>query len=155
MGSALWREIGPGVHQEIWGENLRRNYEHLCKNPALLTWHGEHAKASMLEKLEFRKLNTVFFRCRLWKAVLDGLARVADFQGPNGIIKLGYDWRACLLESSERLMYSLGSSIKANLSEFPTPEEAKLTFVTHSMGGLLASVGIGQGILVCPLRVHP
>jgi pimeloyl-ACP methyl ester carboxylesterase len=143
MGSTLHYDDA-GVVTEIWGENFRRNYSRILDQPALLSWTGKVAKASVLETI-YVSDRIHFPKVDLWKRLLEWLATSGTFHQPNGVLKIGYDWRRSLVDSSKDFGNELDLQAAALAAKNQiASDEVRFTFITHSMGGLLLRCALAQ-----------
>ncbi len=144
MGSVLHYEDGSGGLTEIWGENFWTNYQLVIDQPELLAWDGTVAKASVLETAYISEVIRLK-KWSVWKRMLDWLAGYPAFSEPGGVLKLGYDWRRSLVDSSVDFAVELQNRAAADADERNlAPDEPRFTFITHSMGGLLLRCALAQ-----------
>jgi hypothetical protein len=97
----------------------------------------------VIERVEF---GSFAFRHHLWNAVLSWFYGNSDF-GASGTMLYGYDWRASLLDTAEDLANQLTARMNACVADIRPPESSSLVFLTHSMGGLVARIAVGNKLL--------
>jgi len=132
MGSCLERDS----RTELWTEDIRANYRRLVTNPAVLQYHGTAAKAP-------RVMEAIRFPLGIWKVHLLGrllqfLRNHPSFSHKLGVLTFAYDWRESVATSAQ----NLGRFLRQKLSALLSKQRCGLTFVTHSMGGLVARVAL-------------
>jgi len=135
MGSCLERD----ARTELWTEDIRANYRRLVTNPAILQYDGTAAKAP-------RVLEAIHFPLGIWKVHLLGrllqfLRKQPSFSHKLGVLTFAYDWRESVATSAR----NLGSFLRQKLSALLEKQRCGLTFVTHSMGGLVARLALMDG----------
>ncbi|MGA8221597.1 MAG: hypothetical protein WB780_08075, partial [Candidatus Acidiferrales bacterium] len=71
-----------------------------------------------------------------------------DFGDPSKIIGVGYDWRQSNLDSADDLAAQITKFLGSAISKPPPPnEERRLTFIMHSMGGLVVRIAIARDLI--------
>jgi hypothetical protein len=129
---------------EIWSENFYRNYRNLLNNPALLNWSGIKATARLLRDAHFGHLNWM----SLWKAIHKSVQFPADFDNPARIHEFGYDWRQSNVHSAHDLADWLTRLLGTAVDKPPSSkEERRLTFIMHSMGGIVVRLAIATRVI--------
>jgi hypothetical protein len=143
MGSTLHYEDGGGRRTELWGEDFTANYQRIIDHPDVLALSNTVPNAAVLEKVDILG----YTKMHLWKRMLDWLLHHPDFS-PETILKLGYDWRRSLVASSLDFASELENRTAALAAEQSlAPDEIRLVFVSHSMGGLLLRCAIAQDVI--------
>jgi pimeloyl-ACP methyl ester carboxylesterase len=146
MGSAL-HERG----QELWSANFLVNYARLLDDPEFLEWSPgqEPASATLIEDFCVSK-RLPWLRKKIWNRLLGFLEADAEFGAPGRILKAGYDWRQSVLDTAS----DLSDAIDTHIASSPggDVESPELTFIAHSMGGLVVRCAIAGG-LIAPERV--
>jgi len=145
MGSVLYQPQSGHGRAYIWEENFAANYQRLLSNPTLLNWSGQAASAELLENARMSSL-VPFPKRRLWRRMLDYLGDHEEFGREHCIVKAAYDWRASLLDSSTDISSAIATHIAEHFAE-TSAQEIRLSFITHSMGGVLLRCAIGLGIV--------
>lgn len=137
LGSVLQDSAG-GV---IWSDNFYKNYKTLLKNPGLLSWKGVKANAHLLKTARFSLLNLM----ALWSAV-ESVSYPSDFHPTS--LHIGYDWRQSNVDSASDLADRLTSVVGSSVSIPPSKhEERRLTFIMHSMGGIVVRIAIANRLI--------
>jgi hypothetical protein len=144
MGSSLYYPALDGTREYIWTDRIRDNYTELIHNPPVLAWSGRVATGDLIEA--FRATHFDFPKRNIWKRVLDSLAGHTEFGAPHCVQRIGFDWRQSLVDSGPALVAQIDDHLTRH---FPLqrPADIRLTFITHSMGGLLLRSAIGSGAL--------
>jgi hypothetical protein len=150
MGSTLDLVGRSGGAEVLWGEDLAYNYRTLIRNPGLLRWANNPADARLMRfvdvgvdvplttwRVPFRKLD-------LWGRTIALLNARPDV---SQIIEFGYDWRAPLLDSADKLASCVKASTGHDPTLAPPGEELRLVLIAHSMGGIVARISIAQGLI--------
>jgi hypothetical protein len=143
MGSSLYYRRADGARDYIWTEDFHRNYNKLVAHSPALTWTGAVAAGELIETVRFTRLQ---LPVDLWAGVLGVLRRYPDFSSANHVLKIGYDWRQSIVESSQAVQKSMGTHLAEHFSD-SAQGEPKLTFLTHSMGGLVVRAALGTGAI--------
>jgi hypothetical protein len=138
MGSALFYRDASGQQFDLWSDRLSDNYRRLLENPAVLNWDGRVANATVMESVA--PLPVVPYRISLWGRISKLLGEHAEFGAPGGTIKFGYDWRCSLVQTGAQLGETLAR--RADEASDAGASDVRFTFVTHSMGGLVARVAL-------------
>ena len=149
MGSTLYYPRADGSRHYIWTDDFQANYGALLSHPAALNWTGRVAAGDVIETVRCTFLHLPIMP--LWRRVLELLAGHPEFSLPERVFKVGYDWRRSVVESGQ----DLPSWIDGHLAmHFPdvSPHDVSMTFLTHSMGGLVVRAALGVGSLQ-PARV--
>jgi pimeloyl-ACP methyl ester carboxylesterase len=128
----------------MWGEHLYSNYKALLNNPSLLSWKGHKANARLLKTVQVVKLYSV----PLWNAIENDISFPADFGRTPNLVEFGYDWRQSNVASALDMGALLSSLFRSAISKPPPRrEERRVTFIMHSMGGLVVRIAIAKNIL--------
>jgi hypothetical protein len=145
MGSALYYSSENGSRTYIWSEDFRENYRRLLSNPTELNWSGNVANAELLENVYITPVVHLPKR-RLWRRLLDFLGHNHEFSKPGRVFKAAYDWRRSLLDSASDFMTSIDAHLAKTFPDTPS-DTIRLTFFTHSLGGLLVRCAIWLHVL--------
>ena len=153
MGSTLkYDHLDENSPLTLWSENIRENYDRLIHNAGTLKWNGNRAKAELIEYFTFSLpipiLGCAFplKRAVVWERTLSWMRTHPMFKD-EVMVLFGYDWRASLLETSRELAERLAHASGDRVSTPWSPPKPKFTIFTHSMGGIVALLAIGQGLL--------
>jgi hypothetical protein len=150
MGSVLERTEFRHGTQTIWGEDLTENYRTLIGNPGILRWADNPAKARLMRfvrldaEVPLLHWNVPFKKIDLWGRTIDLLKSRSDFAR---IVEFGYDWRAPLSDSASMLVSDVHADAGISLSDPAAAADTAVTFITHSMGGLVVRFAIAAGII--------
>lgn len=140
LGSVLVDKAGG----PIWSDDFNRNYKILLGNPARLSWNGMKASARLLNDVKFGFFSTM----SLWFAIYNYVAFPNDFDDPPKIIEIGYDWRQSNLDSADDLAAQIAKFLGSPISHPPPRnEDRRLTFIMHSMGGLVVRIAIAKNLI--------
>ena len=135
-----------GTGSQIWSSDFLQNYDTLLRNPGLLSWAGVKAKARLLKTA--RMTYVVYKEWPLWDAILKEGRFPPDFGEPPRFLEFGYDWRQSNVESAQDLGLALASFLGFGLADPPKAEQTlRLTFIMHSMGGLVARIAIAKRLI--------
>jgi pimeloyl-ACP methyl ester carboxylesterase len=143
MGSSLWY-AGIGGKQWIWPANANHLYGTLLQSPEALAWNGRMAKAEMIESLNLDILRLGSVTIHPWSRLLKSLESHLENSSGHPTLRIGYDWRASLLDTSATLSAALTEAAGSDVSQPPTgSDHPKFIIIAHSMGGLLLRATLG------------
>jgi Lecithin:cholesterol acyltransferase len=129
------------ILRHIWSDDLLKNYKALLNNPGLLSWKGIKAKPQFMSVVRVG----YFYKMPLWDGIFQNVSLPADFVPPPNIIEFGYDWRQSNLDSAADLGSELSQLLGSPVSDPPPQgEQRRLTFIMHSMGGLVVPIAIAK-----------
>ncbi|MHB8390981.1 MAG: esterase/lipase family protein [Acidobacteriaceae bacterium] len=155
MGSSLrYDHFKAGLPLLLWSEDIRLNYERLIKSPGSLSWSGNRAKAALIPdftvsaSIPILGRSLSLKRVSVWGRVLSWIEQHPAF-AHGKVISFGYDWRGPLIETAAELAICMSEAVGRDVSLTRDDEDAKFCVVAHSMGGIVALLAIGKGI------VHP
>jgi pimeloyl-ACP methyl ester carboxylesterase len=124
--------------QPVWDECLHENYVRLARSASTLSFSPLNlADASRIIKSVHLKEWLPFGHVDLYASILNLLEQ--RFSSPRRVVEFPYDWRADLTHTAARLGEFLSQTLNANVKDSGT---CQLTFVTHSMGGLVGRVAL-------------
>jgi len=145
LGSTLWHCTG----QErliLWDSDFSANYKRFVAYASLLRWDGRRAEAELLETIRLSSVLPIYKN--MWRGTLEWLEATKELGYLTSVIKFPYDWRASLLDTARHLRDALQLCVPADLASEPARQsEIRLTFITHSMGGLVARIAVGLELL--------
>jgi hypothetical protein len=133
--------------KSLWGEDLGKNYLTLIRNPGLLKWADNPADAELMRSIKIKPIP--FMKVDLWGRTFKLLD---EHSGIDRTIAFGYDWRAPLIDSAQKLAANLQDLLHCELAKSRSYRDPSLVFICHSMGGLVVRFLLESG-LIDPSRI--